>query len=134
MILVDTSLWIEVLRGRDNVATGRLRAAIAEDPASIATTEPIVMELLAGAPDLRALDQISALVASMPLLPIDAARDFANGAALFRTARSSGLTVRSLMDCLIAAIAVRHAATLWHRDADYLAISSVAPLDSVDLR
>jgi predicted nucleic acid-binding protein len=48
--------------------------------------------------------------------------------------RSSGLTVRSLMDCLIAAIALRHAATLWHGDADYRAISSVAPLDSVDLR
>jgi predicted nucleic acid-binding protein len=134
MILVDTSLWIETLRGRDNAATGRLRAAIAADPASIATTEPIVMELLAGAPGPRALDQISALVASMPLLPIDSARDFSDAAALFRTARSSGHTVRSLMDCLIAAIALRHNATLWHRDADYAAISSVAPLDCVDLR
>jgi predicted nucleic acid-binding protein len=38
------------------------------------------------------------------------------------------------MDCLIAGIALRHDATLWHRDADFVAISAIAPLDSVDLR
>jgi predicted nucleic acid-binding protein len=100
----------------------------------IATTEPIAMELLAGAPDPSGLDQITTLVASMTLLRVDPARDFTDAAALFRAARSAGLTVRKLVDCLIAAIALRYGASLWHRDADYVAISSVAPLDSVDLR
>jgi predicted nucleic acid-binding protein len=134
VILVDTSLWVEVLRGRKNSATDRLRSGIVEDPGTFATTEPIAMELLAGAPDAGALDHITTLVASMPLLPLDPARDFNDAAALFRTARSAGLTLRSLMDCLIAGIALRHDATLWHRDADFVAISAIAPLDSVDLR
>jgi predicted nucleic acid-binding protein len=134
VILVDTSVWIEVLRGRENTATGRLRSEIAQDPGTVATTEPIAMELLAGATDANGLDQITTLIASMPLLTLDSGRDFSDAAALFRATRSAGLTVRSLMDCLIAAIALRHGATLWHRDADYAAIGAIAPLDSVDLR
>jgi predicted nucleic acid-binding protein len=134
VIVVDTSLWVEVLRGRVDAATDRLRSAIAADPGTIAITEPIAMELLAGAPDANALNQITALVASMPLLSVDPARDFSDAAALFRAARSAGLTVRSLMDCVIAAIALRHGATLWHRNADYVVLSAIAPLDSVDLR
>jgi predicted nucleic acid-binding protein len=81
--LVDTSLWVEVLRGRVDAATDRLRSVIAADPGTVAITEPIAMELLAGAPDAHALSQITTLVASMPLLSLDSARDFADAAALF---------------------------------------------------
>jgi len=134
VILVDSSLWVEVFRGTESPATRRLRTIVADDPASVATTEPIMMELLAGATGEERFTKISDLLASMTLMRIEPARDFNDGATLFRSARASGRTIRSLMDCLIAAIAIRHGATLWHRDADYEAIAEMTPLATVDLR
>jgi predicted nucleic acid-binding protein len=48
-------------------------------------------------------------------------------ADLFRRARSSGLTIRSANDCLIAALALEHGALLVHNDRDFLALAQVEP-------
>jgi predicted nucleic acid-binding protein len=132
--LVDSSVWIEVLRGRDSVAAQRLRDLIATEPASVAITEPVSMELMAGARGEDGLARVERLTASMPILSVDPARDFATAAHLYRGAGSRGVTVRRLVDCLIAAVAIRNDATVWHRDADYEAIASISALRTTDLR
>ena len=134
VILVDSSLWIEVLRGASTPATRRLRAVIGNDPSSVATTEPIMMELLAGATGEERFLRVSDLLASMTLVRLDPARDFNDAATLFRSARTGGSTIRSLMDFLIAAVAIRSGSTLWHRDTDYEVIAQFAPLETLDLR
>jgi predicted nucleic acid-binding protein len=133
VILLDTSVWVDYLRGTPGPATDHVRALV-HDAASLAVTEPIVMELLAGAPDERVLERLEVLVSGLPLLRVDAHLDYRDAATIYRTARRRGLTVRKLVDCLIAAVALRTGTRLVHKDVDFEAIASVVPLDAVSLR
>jgi len=56
------------------------------------------------------------------------ASDVVLEAGLYRAARNRGLTVRSSVDCLIAACALRHDLDVLHRDRDFEAIAHVSPL------
>jgi predicted nucleic acid-binding protein len=123
-LLVDTSVWVEYLRGTGSPAARELARVLREQPDDVALTEPIAMELLVGArPDT--LPRLELLVAGLNVLSVDPSLDFVTAAAAFRAARSGGETVRSLVDCLIAAVAVRHGAELLHRDADFEALGRV---------
>jgi predicted nucleic acid-binding protein len=127
VLLVDSSVWIDYLRGYDTRARTDLRRRLARGEVP-ATTEPITTELLAGASDEGAWSQIDRLVSGLPMLTIDPALDYRDAAALYRAGRRSGRTIRRLNDCLIAAVAIRHDAELLHKDADFDAISEVSPL------
>lgn len=133
MILLDTSAWVDYLRGAPGPATQHVRDLV-RDGAPLAVTEPVVMELLAGAPDDRALERLEALVSGLPLLAVDAHLDYRAAAAIYRSARRRGLTVRRLVDCLIAAVAARTGARLVHKDVDFEVIATVVRLDAVSLR
>lgn len=128
-LLVDTSVWVELLRGTGSPAARRLRGLLRERPDDVAVTDPVAMELLAGARS-SALSQVEHLVAGLPVLRVDPVLDFPAAAAAYRAAREAGRTVRSLVDCLIAVVAVRHDAELLHRGADY----DVLALVLADLR
>jgi predicted nucleic acid-binding protein len=54
--------------------------------------------------------------------------DFEAAAELYRRCRRGGETVRTLMDCLVAAVALRTGAAVLHQDRDYDAIARHAPL------
>jgi hypothetical protein len=54
--------------------------------------------------------------------------DHLYAAELYRTARRRGHTVRSTIDCLIAAVCVREESILLHRDRDYDHLASCSPL------
>ncbi|MDQ3096526.1 MAG: PIN domain nuclease [Actinomycetota bacterium] len=133
MILVDSSVWIDLLRGGDTAA-GRRLAELATTPDVIATTEPVLMEVAAGAVGQIALQRIERLFSSVPLLSVSVTSDFKDAALLYRAAREAGFTVRALTDCLIAAVALRTASTVLHKDADYVALASIAPLRHEDVR
>lgn len=126
ILLVDSSIWISLLRGGVPELRERLAGA-AGGGAGLATTEPVALELLAGA-NPRSLPQVERLVDGLVPLDLDARVDFRSAAALSRDARAAGLTVRSLMDCLIAAVALRHDAVLVYRDRDFDALAAVSPL------
>jgi predicted nucleic acid-binding protein len=125
-LLVDSSVWISLLRGGDPELRERLAAA-SGDAGGLAMTEPVAMELLAGAGE-QSLPRIQRLVEGLRVLEIDPLVDFRYAAALWRDSRARGRTVRSLLDCLIAAVAIRHDAVLVHRDRDFDALAAVSPL------
>ena len=52
---------------------------------------------------------------------------------LYRRARRAGLTIRSSVDCLIAASAIRHDLTIVHCDRDYAHLADIAPLEQIDI-
>jgi hypothetical protein len=56
---------------------------------------------------------------------------YVQAAKLYRAGRKRGVTIRSLVDCLIAAIAMEHGAVILHKDRDYERISEYAPLKSI---
>jgi predicted nucleic acid-binding protein len=126
---------VEYLRDTGSTACLELDRLLREERQAVATTEPVVMELLAGAPTPAALAALETLTNGLPLLTLDSRLDFHAAAATYRSARQQGRTVRTLTDCLIAVIALRHGATLLHRDADFEAISECLPgLDTRSLR
>jgi len=85
------------------------------------------MELLAGAGYGRVFKKLEKLTAGLRILPVNAVLDYRDAAAIYRTMRRGGQTVRKLLDCLIASVAVRTGATLVHRDRDFDLIAACLP-------
>jgi predicted nucleic acid-binding protein len=122
VVLVDSSAWVLVGRGELN-----LDARLPDEP--IATCPPVVQEVLQGVRGGRqqflmrlALERAEMLDESVPL-----AR-FRYAAQLFRECRAEGLTIRSNVDCLIAACAIVYSVPVLHDDRDFDHIAEVAPL------
>lgn len=115
MILVDTSAWVEFLRDTGSSACVRVDELLADE---IATCHPVRMEVLAGARSERHLRDLRGLLARASVLPT-LPTDYEDAAALYRACRRGGETVRKLIDCLIAAHAIRERLPLLHADADF---------------
>jgi hypothetical protein len=115
MILIDTSAWIEFLRDTGSRVCDHVDRLL---DGEIAVCDPVRMEVLAGARsdehlrDLRGLLARASTVATEPT-------DYEDAAALYRTCRRGGETVRKLIDCLIAAVAIRAAIPVLHADTDF---------------
>lgn len=115
MILVDTSAWIEFLRDSASPVCERVEEVLAYD---IAVADPIRMEVLAGARDEQHLIQLKRLLARGSVfntIPID----HDQAAILYRQCRVQGETVSKLIDCLIAAVAIRNDLVILHQDTDF---------------
>lgn len=115
MILIDTSAWVEFLRDTGSPVCLRVDELVGGE---FATCHPIRMEVLAGARDERHLGQLRGLLARAALLPTPAAH-YETAAALYRTCRRQGVTLRRLIDCLIAAHAIDAGTELLHDDIDF---------------
>ena len=115
MVLIDTSAWVEFLRDTGSAVCARVDDLL---DGEIAVCDPIRMEVLAGARDELHLHSLRRLLARATVLPTDSAH-FEEAAALFRRCRQEGETVRRLMDCLIAAVAIRSGVPVLHRDGDF---------------
>jgi predicted nucleic acid-binding protein len=115
MILVDTSAWVEFLRDTGSATCERVDHLLGKE---IAVCDPIRMEVLAGARSeqhLRDLRGLLARATTLPTLPVH----YEEAAALYRSCRQQGQTVRKLVDCLIAAIAIAADVPVLHADTDF---------------
>jgi len=124
VILVDTSVWIEVFRARRPLD---LEDVLEFD--DVVTCLPVIQEVLQGFRDEGAYRRAREAMFSLPIVESPLGEDvFSDAVGLYRSARRSGLTVRSSVDCLIAACAIRHDLEVMHRDRDYAAIAEVSAL------
>jgi predicted nucleic acid-binding protein len=130
VLIVDSSVWIEDLRSPVGAfpAFADLKRDRADD---LAVTEPVLMEVLAGA---RQYDLVRARLSALPVRGVDPLRDFDTAAALYRSARRQGRTLSSLTDCLIAAVALRLGDAVVHRDEDFEVLARLSGLEVLDLR
>jgi predicted nucleic acid-binding protein len=135
VILADTSAWVEYDRATGSAVDQRLTALIAAD-GPVAVTEPVVMEVLAGARSDQRESDLRRLLMRFELLSFDAVADFEGAARIYRRCRSVGVTPRGMVDCMIAAVSLRRAATLLSHDADMDRLAQVAgiALDEASLR
>jgi predicted nucleic acid-binding protein len=124
VILVDTSVWVAVFRARSPV---RIEDAIEFE--EIATCLPVILEVLQGFRDERAYRTARDAMLALPIVesPMEESL-FLEAAELYRSARRRGLTVRSSVDCLIAACALRHNLAVMHKDRDFEQIAEISPL------
>ena len=135
MILADSSAWLEFDRATGSPVDRRMAALIAST-GPLAVTEPILMEVLAGARnDQREVD-LRRLLLRCELLAFDAAADFEAAAKIYRRCRNVGVTPRGIVDCMIAAVARRRSATLLAFDVDLDRVAGVVgiAMDEASLR
>ena len=129
MLLADTSAWVEFLKGTGSAEAKRMRAAIAER--DVVVIDPILLEVMAGA---RRDDvaRTQRLLEAQHLEPLAPRLDWLDGATIYRSLRQRGVTVRSPVDALIAAVAIRLDLPVLHRDRDFGAIAGRTPLRVVE--
>lgn len=128
MILADTSAWVEYDRGTGGRVDQRLTGLIAED-GPLAVTEPVVMEVLAGARSDAREHDLRRLLLRFELRHVDAASDFSSAVRIYRRCRRAGVTPRGLIDCMIAAVAWRRGDTLLSHDLDLDQVATVVGID-----
>lgn len=135
MILADTSAWVEYDRATGSAVDLRVSKLIA-DEGPLAVTEPVLMEVLAGARTDASESDLRRLLLRATLHPVDPAADFEAAARIYRRCRRVGVTPRGLIDCLIAAVAWRRGDSLLAQDVDLRRVAEVAgiPMDEVAFR
>lgn len=131
MTLVDTSVWIEFLRGTTTRAAAFVDEHLGDD---LAVTEPVLMEVLAGARSGSVTMGTERLLLSQRWLALEPLTDYRAAVDIFQATRASGHPPRALNDCLIAAVAMRVGVAVAHRDADFAYIAAATGLDVIDLR
>ena len=126
MILVDSSVWIDLLRKKTTPQTQRLRDLLKPNQAAIAPV--IYQEILQGASFQENFARLREYFNTLPfLLPLDPIGTYGNAGELYARCRRYGITPRSPHDCLIACIAIEHGTPLLHDDKDFEAIARVEP-------
>lgn len=128
MILADTSAWVEYDRATGSTVDRRVAELIAAG-GPLMVTEPVVMEVLAGARDEARENDLRRLLLRAGLLPFDTATDFDAATRVYRRCRRSGVTPRGMIDCMIAAVAWRQRAALLCCDADLNGVADVIGID-----
>lgn len=127
MIVVDTSVWIDLLNDVAGPQAERC-ARLIESGAPVALTDVILTEVLQGLRSEREARLVERHLGAFPILRLQGLEDFVLAASLYRRARRIGVTVRKTLDCLIAAPCVRTGAPLLHADRDFDLLATCTPL------
>jgi predicted nucleic acid-binding protein len=123
--LVDTSVWVDYFRDPDGVVAEQLAAIIRAQPGRVLGCPPVRMELASDEQDFRRR-RLLRTYDSLPSSGITS-DDFDLAAAIYRVARAHGQTIRSHLDCVIGAIALRLDAVLVHNDVDFDRMAECVP-------
>ena len=125
MVLVDTSVWIDFLRGSPTPQVSQL-SALLEGEDLVGITPIVLQEVLQGANSAQRFEQwrreFTGLMCYLPMDPIETHVD---AARLYANCRQAGQTPRSSNDCLIAQIAIEHDLLLLENDRDFQSIAEV---------
>lgn len=135
MILADTSAWVEYDRATRSTADQRIAELIATD-GPLMFTEPVLMEVLAGARNDAREGDLRRMLLRFGLAHFDAVSDFDSAARIYRRCRQAGITPRGMVDCMIAAVAYRLSVALLSWDVDMFRVAQVIgiELDAASLR
>jgi len=124
VILVDTSVWIDWLRGGKGEKAALLDRLLDEEDVALA---PVVLqELLQGARGATELAELRASFDGLAVL-LPTVKTYADAGSLFARCRWAGITPRSPHDCLIAQLAVEHGVPLLQDDKDFGLLAQVEP-------
>lgn len=130
MILVDTSAWIDFLRGVNSDQRRALHRLIEEEE-DICLTGIILTEILQGVkndPDYRRLKDY---LLDFPIFGPKGIETYLRAAQIYRDCRKQGKTVWKTVDCLIAAVCLENKLPLLHRDRDFDLIAACTDLKIV---
>ncbi|UCG99764.1 MAG: PIN domain-containing protein [Deltaproteobacteria bacterium] len=125
MILIDTSVWIKVLRDREGKVVRAFRERVSEQICVLSRFTQL--ELLQGAKDEQEWDRLDEYLSTQYYL--EATEDtWREAARLYFELRREGITLSSPADACIAQIAIESKVPLLHQDQDFERIAKVRPL------
>ncbi len=125
MILIDTSIWIQVFRDKQGLEARRIQEWI--NGREVVLTRFIQLELLQGCRDEKEWHTLSSYLEGQTYIEPKSST-WQAAARLYFDLRRQGLTVRSPIDCCIAQIALENRLILLHDDKDFLVIAKIRPL------
>ncbi|MBI4237858.1 MAG: PIN domain nuclease [Deltaproteobacteria bacterium] len=131
MILVDSTVWIDFFRGAPARECDVLADLIAHER-DIAICGVIRQEVLQGVRDDESSRRIRALFSQAHYVALVEPDHFDHAAALYRSMRRAGVTLRAPMDCLIAVLTMHARATLLHHDRDFQLIAQHSALKTFE--
>ncbi len=126
MILVDTSVFIDFFAGKNSTTSELLNRSI-ENSDDLCTCGLIITEILQGIRSDKEYDGIKNILSGLLYLPITK-NMFIHASSMYRTIRKHGKTIRSPIDCIIAAVCLEHEVDLLHNDKDFDTIAQYTPL------
>ncbi|MGI8602584.1 MAG: type II toxin-antitoxin system VapC family toxin [Verrucomicrobiales bacterium] len=126
MVLIDTGVWIDFLAGRETPEVHVLIGLLDREE-SVAFSGIVLQELMQGCSNDAQSNAIEMHFASfIEIFPRRSTYRLA--AKIFRDCRRKAFTIRSSVDCLIAACALEHDCFLHHKDRDFTFIEQVCGL------
>jgi len=117
VILVDSSVWIDYLRGIDTRQTDRLHALLGVEPLAIG--DLILTEVLQGTTSEKDFRSVQRLLGNLDVLQLGGSAVAVQAARNFPALREKGVTVRKTIDCIIATRCIMDDLTLLHSDRDF---------------
>jgi predicted nucleic acid-binding protein len=117
VVIVDTTVWVDYLRGVANPETDWVHAELERQ--RLGLTDVILCEVLQAVRDDIAAKEVERQLLKLEVFDmcgVDLAREAARN---HRTLRTRGHTVRKTIDCLIATFCIREQHSLLHRDRDF---------------
>jgi predicted nucleic acid-binding protein len=117
MIVVDSTVWIDFLNGRDLPHVRRLRAQLGTT--EIVVGDLMLCEVLQGLANERQASEVEALLRRFEIVPMGGERIAVAAARNFRAMRARGITVRKTVDLLIGTWCIEHQLPLLHNDRDF---------------
>ena len=127
MILVDTSVWIDFLRGVNSRERSVLHRLI-EGEKDISITEIVLTEILQGIKEDKDFNRVKDYLLEFPIHTPKGVETYLRAAGIYRDCRKKGKTVRSTVDCIIAAVCIENGLTLLRKDSDFKLIESCTGL------
>ena len=118
MILVDTSVWIDFLKGAESRERHALHRLIEEED-DISTTEIILTEILQGIKEDEDFKMVKDYLFDFPVHRPKDIETYLKAAEIYRKCRKKGNTIRNTVDCIIAAICIENSLILLHKDNDF---------------
>ena len=127
MIVADTSVWIDFLKGIDSPQHRTLRRLIEEEE-DVSITEIILAEILQGIREDSDFEKVKDRLLEFPMQKPESTHTYVRAAQVYRDCRKRGKTPRKTVDCIIAAICLENDLALLHKDKDFDIIEACAGL------
>lgn len=127
MIVVDSSVWIDFLKGMATPHVSEL-IELTRSEHDVALNGPILTEVLRGFNSDSDADRISQHLHQFTILEPESTVEYSRAARLYRQARAKGITVSGLGDLLVASACISNQAWLLHNDRDFDLLATVSDL------
>ena len=117
MILVDSSVWIDYLRGTASPQAEKLDALLGTVPLAIG--DLILTEVLQGCATDREFNSVKRTLSTLHTVNLGGLELAIEAAKNFRKLRALGFTVRKTIDTVIATRCIMDGLELLHSDRDF---------------